>query len=635
MLTIQFLISTLGERIAQAAKVLLPPMEGVSYVVVWQRNGIGSDALPAELKEREDVSIVEDNGKGLARSRNIALENATADLLVITDDDNRYDTAAIELIRNAFEKHPTAGLIQFQALTMEGKPLRNYPAFPYTYETRPRGTYFCSVELVMRRKANLPRFDERFGLGAELGCGEEEVFVHEAVRRGVKMIYVPQPLVRTDGATTGGRFLTDAKVQKAKGAVLCILHGKVGAWLRLCSQVMQLHGITWQKRKEIAHNMCLGIQKVAKAGKPDKTPIYNKEAKGKPDKTPIYNKEAKERADDSIKETNGCDGGKFEELTIVIPYFNREQFLPRTFRSLERSTRRAARLIFVDNGSQDGSRALCEDFARRHPEQDILLLSESRSGAAIARNAGLAEVKTPWTYFFDSDDELSPRFIEQMEQTLREHAEQNFDVIAFRTVMVHPDGSMTQRQSMFNESATDQILMSQLVTQNLFVRTDFLRRIGGWNEQLREWDDWELGIRVLVGGGKVLWLRDCAYHRIYLHPDSLTGKNFLTTCRGIDFAMQSVLNLCRERKKGRMDTPKSSSICRALAFRYALLSGILLREGGRMASLRFWSRALQCASAACGSKVPRSLRLPLAFFRAYTSRGGRGAWRLARLFVTR
>ena len=342
-----------------------------------------------------------------------------------------------------------------------------------------------------------------------------------------------------------------------------------------------------------------------------------------------------ERADDSIKETNGCDGGKFEELTIVIPYFNREQFLPRTFRSLERSTRRAARLIFVDNGSQDGSRALCEDFARRHPEQDILLLSESRSGAAIARNAGLAEVKTPWTYFFDSDDELSPRFIEQMEQTLKEHAEQNFDVIAFRTVMVHPDGSMTQRQSMFNESATDQILMSQLVTQNLFVRTDFLRRIGGWNEQLREWDDWELGIRILVGGGKVLWLRDCAYHRIYLHPDSLTGKNFLTTCRGIDFAMQSVLNLCREKKKGRMDTPKSSSICRALAFRYALLSGILLREGGRIASLRFWNRALQCASAACGSKVPRSLRLPLALFRAYTSRGGRGAWRLARLFVTR
>ena len=621
MLTIQFLISTLGERIAQAAKVLLPPMEGVSYVVVWQRNGIGSDALPAELKEREDVSIVEDNGKGLARSRNIALENATADLLVITDDDNRYDTAAIELIRNAFEKHPTAGLIQFQALTMEGKPLRNYPAFPYAYETRPRGTYFCSVELVMRRKANLPRFDERFGLGAELGCGEEEVFVHEAVKRGVKMIYVPQPLVRTDGATTGGRFLTDAAVQRAKGAVLCILHGKVGAWLRLCSQVMQLHGITWQKRKEIAHNMCLGIQKVAKAGKPDKTPIYNKEAKG--------------RADDSIKETNGCDGGKFEELTIVIPYFNREQFLPRTFRSLERSTRRAARLIFVDNGSQDGSRALCEDFARRHPEQDILLLSESRSGAAIARSAGLAEVKTPWTYFFDSDDELSPRFIEQMEQTLKEHAEQNFDVIAFRTVMVHPDGSMTQRQSMFNESATDQILMSQLVTQNLFVRTDFLRRIGGWNEQLREWDDWELGIRVLVDGGKVLWLRDCAYHRIYLHPDSLTGKNFLTTCRGIDTAMQSVLNLCREKKKGRMDTPKSSSICRALAFRYALLSGILLREGGRIASLRFWGRALQCASAACGSKVPRSLRLPLAFFRAYTSRGGRGAWRLARLFVTR
>ncbi|MGM9694689.1 MAG: glycosyltransferase, partial [Alloprevotella sp.] len=620
MLTIQFLISTLGKRIERVTDVVLPPVEGVSYVVVWQRDGVGTDALPAELKEREDVSIVEDSGRGLSRSRNIALENATADLLVVTDDDNRYDLAAIDLIRTAFEKHPAAGLIQFQALTMEGKPLRNYAAFPYTYETRPRGTYFCSVELVMRRSANLPRFDERFGLGAELGCGEEEVFVHEAVKRGVKMIYVPQPLVRTDGATTGGRFLTDAAVQRAKGAVHCILHGKFGAWLRLCSEVMRLRGITWQKRKEIARNMSIGIQRVAHAGKPDGS-------SKKPDDTHIYIKEK-----ENVTNSEAC--GTFSDLTIVIPYFNREKYLPRTLHSLERTTCRAARLIFVDNGSDDGSRGLCEDFARRHPEQDILLLSEPRSGASVARNAGLARVETKWAYFFDSDDEISPRFIEQMQQTVNEHADEEFDVVAFLTVMVNPDGSLWQRQSMFNESATDQILMSQLATQSLFIRTDFLRRIGGWNERLREWDDWELGVRVLARSAKVLWLRDCAYHRIFQHPDSLTGKDHLSTCRGIDAAMQSVLEMCRDEKTECLEEKKAAAMLRALAFRYALLSGVLQREGGKTASLRFWSRALHCVSAASGGKdVPRSLRFPLALCRTYASRGGRGAWRFARLLV--
>ena len=86
---------------------------------------------------------------------------------------------------------------------------------------------------MLRRCASLPRFDERFGLGAEhLGCGEEELFLEQASRGGCRIVYTPQVIVTTRAATTGDRFWSDPKVRRAKGAVLCYMHGSLGATLR-------------------------------------------------------------------------------------------------------------------------------------------------------------------------------------------------------------------------------------------------------------------------------------------------------------------------------------------------------------------------------------------------------------------
>ena len=50
-------------------------------------------------------------------------------------------------------------------------------------------------------------------------------------------------------------------------------------------------------------------------------------------------------------------------FTLIIPYHNRERFLPRTLYSLLQSTVQPSQIILVDNASTDASRQVCEQFA--------------------------------------------------------------------------------------------------------------------------------------------------------------------------------------------------------------------------------------------------------------------------------
>lgn len=233
MLTVDILICTIDDGIGRVPAVLLPPAEGVRYLVSWQLSDSVPRTVPEALGHRCDVSVHTLRGRGLSANRNHALSLAAADIVLIADDDVRYMPETIIRLRQAFTDYPEAGIITFQATDYNGYPLRTYPSSTYTYGHRPRGSYVCSWEIACRRLAPLPPFDQRFGIGAPyMTCGEEEVFVHRAAKMGCCVRYVPVPIVHTSDAGTGSTFLTAPGVQRAKGGVLCIMHGPIGAALR-------------------------------------------------------------------------------------------------------------------------------------------------------------------------------------------------------------------------------------------------------------------------------------------------------------------------------------------------------------------------------------------------------------------
>jgi len=220
---ISILICTFNEGILRVPSVLMPPMEGVKYVVCMQytdEEALGK--VPMKMLMRKDVKFYVHEGQGLCKNRNFALDWADGDICVIADDDNRYKPEYIQNIIQAYAEHPEADIITFQAETIEGKPLHPYPA-----------DYVSSVEMTFRpsslREKGL-RFNEDFGINGNKYCaGEEDVFLTEAKQKGLNILYVPKVIVQTQAATTGTNFADNPDLQRTKGAVFLIRFGKANA----------------------------------------------------------------------------------------------------------------------------------------------------------------------------------------------------------------------------------------------------------------------------------------------------------------------------------------------------------------------------------------------------------------------
>ena len=96
-------------------------------------------------------------------------------------------------------------------------------------------------------------------------------------------------------------------------------------------------------------------------------------------------------------------------VSIVSPVYNVAPFLRDFLRSVERQDlgfRRNIQLVLVDDGSTDGSGAICDAFARRHPG-NVDVLHQANAGQASARKAGLARATGRVVNFCDPDDILS------------------------------------------------------------------------------------------------------------------------------------------------------------------------------------------------------------------------------------
>ncbi|MCX6954347.1 MAG: glycosyltransferase family A protein, partial [Verrucomicrobia bacterium] len=96
-------------------------------------------------------------------------------------------------------------------------------------------------------------------------------------------------------------------------------------------------------------------------------------------------------------------------VSVVIPCFNSARWLPATLDSVLAQTWPRVEIIVVDDGSRDDSLAV----ARRYASRGVRVESIANSGAAAARNHGLALARGDYLQFLDADDLLAPDKLEK------------------------------------------------------------------------------------------------------------------------------------------------------------------------------------------------------------------------------
>ena len=87
-------------------------------------------------------------------------------------------------------------------------------------------------------------------------------------------------------------------------------------------------------------------------------------------------------------------------LTIVVPVYNIRDYLPRCVDSLLKQDN--AEILLIDDGSTDGSAALCDDYAAR--DSRVTVYHKPNGGLSDARNYGLARAHGEYVVFMDGDD---------------------------------------------------------------------------------------------------------------------------------------------------------------------------------------------------------------------------------------
>lgn len=97
-------------------------------------------------------------------------------------------------------------------------------------------------------------------------------------------------------------------------------------------------------------------------------------------------------------------------VSVIVPVYNVKSYLEECFESICCQSYQNIEIILVDDGSTDGSGELCDDLATR--DGRAVVLHKDNGGLSDARNAGLRLAKGDWISFIDSDDYVSPVFIE-------------------------------------------------------------------------------------------------------------------------------------------------------------------------------------------------------------------------------
>ena len=213
-------------------------------------------------------------------------------------------------------------------------------------------------------------------------------------------------------------------------------------------------------------------------------------------------------------------------LSIVIPVYNVERYLPKCLDSLLIETSVPYEIILVNDGSTDASLAVAEGYRARFPERVSVITTENM-GQGNARNVGLERAKGEFLYFIDSDDYLAPGGMEGILSCLRE----DFDICIFDSIAVNADGKELKYMPGFRGEDRQLSLRThpELLLQQPDVWNKIIRRSlfldSGVRFPVRVWfEDLAAIPKLYQFTDKILYVPK-AYHRYLQRRDSVTSTS--------------------------------------------------------------------------------------------------------------
>lgn len=210
-------------------------------------------------------------------------------------------------------------------------------------------------------------------------------------------------------------------------------------------------------------------------------------------------------------------------VSVLIPAYQVSSCIAEALDSVMSQTFSDYEVIVVNDGSPDTEeleRVLAPYMSR------IVYIRQENRGAAAARNTGLRAARGSFVAFLDADDCWSPDYLEQQLQFIQDGP--GYDVV-YADALIIGDSPLAGRTYMETSPSVGSVTFESLLTQQcgvitsgLLARTQLIRDVGLFDEELRRAHDYDLWLRLSKAGARFNYQRKVLL-RYRSRPDSLSG----------------------------------------------------------------------------------------------------------------
>lgn len=219
---------------------------------------------------------------------------------------------------------------------------------------------------------------------------------------------------------------------------------------------------------------------------------------------------------------------KNKMITVIIPVYNVERFLPQCLDSVLSQSFRDFEALLILDGPTDGSGKICEEYALK--DERIRIIRKENGGVSSARNAGIREARGKYLFFLDSDDYCAPKMLEVL---LKNALDNKADISCcnyyfdeedgLRTLPLFPDGSK------FKELSSREALENGFSQLGFFAWNKiFIRRIfdGIKFPEGQLYEDISAVSKAFLAADKIVACDEPLYYYNRKNLQSITKKGF-------------------------------------------------------------------------------------------------------------
>ena len=204
------------------------------------------------------------------------------------------------------------------------------------------------------------------------------------------------------------------------------------------------------------------------------------------------------------------------KVSVVIPVYNAEIFLPRTVDSILSSSMSDIELILVDDGSEDDSLSICNWYTKKYP--CISVIHQVNQGVSVARNMWIKVANGEYIAFVDSDDIIHPFMYENLYNACKTT---KTDIAISKVIIrndikdTEPCLSMPEKDENYIVYAYDEIIHNMHSRDNMYF-------VAVWNKIVKAEIIKQVSFPVKYPNTIVLY-EDCAYTpTLYSYIDKFT-----------------------------------------------------------------------------------------------------------------